>query len=51
MKNGKRLTVAEHKYLQSMGINSENWLLSKKTSHLWTLIHRFTNRVKEIPAP
>ncbi|MEK5422022.1 hypothetical protein MKZ08_08310 [Viridibacillus sp. FSL R5-0477] len=51
MKNGKRLTVANHKYLQSMNLKSENWLISKRTSNSWTLIHRETGRVRQIPAP
>lgn len=51
MKNGKRLTVAQRKYLQSLNINSENWLISKCTSEKWELAHRYTSQTKEVPAP
>lgn len=51
MKNPKRLTVREHKYLQSINLTSENWLISKKTSEMWTLVHRYTGQVKEVYAP
>lgn len=51
MKNGKRLSKREHLYLQSINLNSENWLISKRTSDVWLLVHRFTNKTKAIPAP
>lgn len=51
MKNPKRLTVREHQYLQSINLNSENWLISKRTSDEWLLVHRLTNQIKAIPAP
>lgn len=51
MKNGKRLTIAQHRYLQSMKISSENWLISKCTSDEWELVHRYTGQVKVVPAP
>ena len=50
MKNGKKPTVAERKYLQSIKLNSD-WLISKKTSENWLLVHKLTGQVKEIPAP
>lgn len=51
MKNGKRLTVAQRKYLESMNLHSENWLISKCTSEEWELMHRYTGQPKVIPAP
>ena len=51
MKNGKRLTVAQRKYLQSLKIIAENWLISKCTPEEWELIHRYTDQVKIVPAP
>ncbi|WP_168171816.1 hypothetical protein [Viridibacillus sp. FSL H7-0596] len=50
-KNGKRLTVAEREHLQALKINSENWLMSKKQSNIWTLVHRNTNQAKQVLAP
>lgn len=51
MKNPKRLTVKEHQYLQSINLNSDNWLISKRTSDEWLLVHRLTSKTKAIPAP
>ncbi|BDH62149.1 hypothetical protein MTP04_22790 [Lysinibacillus sp. PLM2] len=51
MKNPKRLTVKEHRYLQSINLNSENWLISKKLTDKWVIVHRFTGQVREILAP
>ena len=51
MKNGKRLTVADRKYLSLLNMNAANWLISKRESHEWELVHRETGRVKTIPAP
>ena len=51
MKNPKRLTVKEREHLQSIYIISENWLISKRTSDEWLLVHRFINKTKLVPAP
>ncbi len=51
MKNPKRLTVREHQYLKSLKLQSENWLISKKQTDRWTIIHKFTGQAKEIVAP
>ena len=51
MKNGKRLTVNEHQYLKSLKLQSENWLISKKQTDKWIIIHKLTGRAKEIVAP
>ena len=51
MKNPKRLTVRERRYLQSINLISENWLISKRTSEEWLLVHKLTNKTKLVPAP
>lgn len=51
LKNGKRLKRFEKQYLQSINLNPENWLMSKRKSDIWLLVHRLTGQVKEIPAP
>ena len=51
MKNPKRLTVKEHRYLQSINLNSDNWLISKRTSDEWLLVHKLCGHKKVIPAP
>ena len=51
MKNGKRPTVKEHKYLQSLKLSSENWLISKKQADKWLIVHKLTGQAKEIVAP
>lgn len=51
MKNPKKLTFKEHLYLQTINLNSDNWLISKKTSAKWTMVHKYTGQVKEVYAP
>ena len=51
MKRPRKLSVAERQYLQSMKLASENWLISKRTSDEWLLVHRLTNHTKLVPAP
>lgn len=51
MKNGKKPSVNERKHIQNNRLNSDNWLISKKTSEFWLLIHRNTNTVRKITAP
>lgn len=51
MKRGRKLTVAECNYLRQYRLNPFNWLLSKKRTDRWTIIHRETGRIREIPAP
>lgn len=51
MKNGKKLTLAQRKYLDSIGLQSADWLLVKKQTEMWTLSHRYTGQAKEVYAP
>lgn len=51
MKNGKKLTVSQRQYLQSLGLEPNEWLLSKKTKVEWVLIERISGNVRAIPAP
>lgn len=51
MKRPRKLTVAERQYLQSMKLAAENWLISKKMSDEWVLVHRLTDITKTVPAP
>lgn len=51
MKQGKKLTLAQRKYLDSIGLQSSEWLLVKKLQEVWTLEHRLTGQAKEIYAP
>lgn len=51
MKNGKKPTVREMDYLKSLRFNPSNWLISKKTSEDWVIVHRESGKVRHIPAP
>ena len=51
MKRPRKLTAAEREYLQSMKIAADNWMISKKTSEEWLLVHKFTNITRTVPAP
>lgn len=49
MKAGKKPTVAQRKFIQKMGLNAENWLVSKDTPTEMLLVHRYTSTTKTIP--
>ncbi|MEE3809068.1 MULTISPECIES: DUF6906 family protein [Lysinibacillus] len=51
MKNGKRLTVFQCQHLQSLGLEPNDWLLSKKTNVAWVIIERISGNARAIPAP
>lgn len=51
MKNGKRLTRKEKEYVKSFRLNPENWLISKKTTDMWLIVHRETGTARELPSP
>lgn len=51
VKNGKRLTLNERKYLESLGLAVENWLITKKLADQWHLVHKLTGQEKIITAP
>ena len=51
MKNGKRLSVAERKYLASLKVEAQNWLICKKTSEQWTSVHKYCGQIKTVLAP
>ena len=37
MKNGKKPTLAQKKFLQDTGLDSEKWLIVKDTQRRWSL--------------
>lgn len=50
MKNGKKPTVAQRKYITNKGLNAENWLVVKDTPTEMVLIHRYSDKTtKTIP--
>ncbi len=51
MKNGRKLTVAERNHIKKTVSKVENWLLSKKESHMWLIIHKTTGQDRKILAP
>lgn len=51
MKRPRKLTVVERQYLQSMKLAAENWLISKRTSEEWLLVHKLTDVTRTVPAP
>ena len=48
MKHGKRPTVRQRKYLKSLRLNYDNWLVCKDTPGLMIIEHRDTGTVREI---
>lgn len=51
MKNGKKLTGFQRQHLQSLGLDPNDWLLSKKTNVEWVIIERISGNACTIPAP
>lgn len=51
MKNGKNPTRREKQHLQSLRLNGNNWLIVKKMSGEWLIIHRETGRTRKVIAP
>ena len=49
MKNGKRPTVAQKKYLKALGLNPENWLIVKNEPSRMVIVHRHSGELREIP--
>jgi hypothetical protein len=49
MKNGKKPTRREKAIIQKYGLNVRNWLVSKRNGDKITIVHRETNRIKELP--
>lgn len=46
--HGKRPTVRQKKLIQSMGLNWENWLVTKDTPTELHLKHRHSDKTKRI---
>lgn len=51
MKRPRKLTAAEREYLESMKIAADNWMISKKTSEEWLLVHKLTDITRTVLAP
>lgn len=51
MKQGRKLSVAERKHISKSVNNASDWLISKKESHMWVIIHRNTEQAKQVLAP
>lgn len=47
MKNGKKLTVFQRQHLQSLGLEPNDWLLSKKTNMYYSCALE-TERCEEV---
>ena len=50
MKRGRKLTVAERNHVRENVSKVENWLISKKESNFWLIIHRATGQDRKILA-
>ena len=48
MKHGKKPARGQRKFIQSKGLNSENWLVTKDTPTEMHLVHRFSDRTVRI---
>lgn len=48
MKHGTKPTRTQKQFLQSMKLNVDNWLVIKDTPEAMTIIHRQSNKTREI---
>lgn len=48
MKNGKKPTVAQRSLMKQRRLNSDNWLVVKDTPQSMLIIHRQSQRTREI---
>lgn len=51
LKRPRNLTRQEKDYIASFRLNPFNWLISKKLTDSWLIVHRETGRPRTIPAP
>lgn len=51
MKQGRKLTIAVRKHVTKPVGRVADWQISKKETHLWTVVHRITGQLKQILAP
>ncbi|WP_172645574.1 DUF6906 family protein [Domibacillus tundrae] len=49
MKRGKNPTRAEKAVIASYNLNPANWLICKKVNDMYTLEHRHTGKIRQIP--
>ena len=49
MKNGKNSTVKQKKLIHAVGLNHENWLVSKDTTNELVIVHRISGKPRVLP--
>lgn len=48
MKNGKKPTRDQRKFLESRRLNSADWLIVKDTPELMEIVHRFSDKTVKV---
>lgn len=48
MKHGKNPTVKQKKLIVKMGLNVENWLVERDTKEELVIVHRLTDKTRNI---
>lgn len=48
MKNGKKPTVAQCKFIKSKKLNPADWLVTKDTPAHMELVHRYSDQTRKI---
>lgn len=48
MKQGKRPTVRQRKFMQQLHLNAKDWLVSQDTPSVMVIIHRHTGASRRI---
>ncbi|WP_173426023.1 DUF6906 family protein [Bacillus sp. OxB-1] len=51
MKRGRKPSVAECNHIKSFKLAPANWLISKKMTDEWLIVHRESGKPRVIPAP
>ncbi|WP_442962137.1 DUF6906 family protein [Pseudogracilibacillus sp. SE30717A] len=47
---GKRLTLKEKKYIGSLGLKPENWLMHRKYENEWIIVNKISKKPRRVPA-
>ena len=48
MRDGKKPTVRQKKFIKSLGLNFENWLVRRDNDKEFVIVHRHTGNVRRL---
>ena len=48
MRDGKKPTVRQKKYIKQLGLNCDNWLVRRDNDKEMVLVHRHTGHIRSV---